>query len=87
MRVQTVHTNLLQSFSRLSKITHAHIRITTPINRTGRLPGSLQWRTLDRYPHAEQLRHIRVVRLDEALTFVNGDFVKDQLLKGAVFFG
>ena len=56
------------------------------VKQLGRLPGGRGgggWRTVDRYPQAEQLRNIRVLRLDEALTFVNGDYVKEQLLREA----
>ena len=43
----------------------------------------MDWRTIDRYPKARQLRNIRVLRLDEALTFVNADYVKEQLIQEA----
>jgi len=54
------------------------------LKQLGRLPGGPGgWRTVDRYPQAMQLRNIRVLRLDEALTFVNGDCVKEELVREA----
>lgn len=54
------------------------------LKQLGRLPGGPGgWRTVDRYPQAMQLRNIRVLRLDEALTFVNGDYVKEELVREA----
>lgn len=43
---------------------------------TARLPGTKEWRTLDRYSAASAPPNIHVLRLDEALTFVNVDYVK-----------
>ena len=43
----------------------------------------MDWRIIDRYPKARQLQNIRVLRLDEALTFVNADYVKGQLIQEA----
>lgn len=47
---------------------------------TGRLPGDSQYRALEGYPDALELPHIKVVRLDSTLNFVNSDFVKEQIL-------
>lgn len=54
------------------------------LKQLGRLPGGPGgWRTMDRYPQAMQLRNIKVLRLDEALTFVNGDYVREKLVQEA----
>jgi MFS superfamily sulfate permease-like transporter len=50
---------------------------------TGRLPGTRGWRPVERYGIATQIPNLRVVRLDEALTYVNVAHVKEQLVEGA----
>ncbi|EWM25975.1 sulfate transporter [Nannochloropsis gaditana] len=54
------------------------------LEELGRLSGAPgKWRAVKRYRHAVTPRNIRVLRLDEALTFVNGDFVTGLLLRAA----
>ena len=62
-----VVASMLVVFARMSK---PHTAVL------GRIPGTTSWRNLDRFPDAETISGIDVIRIDAALSFVNAQHVK-----------
>lgn len=62
-----VVASMLVVFARMSK---PHTAVL------GRIPGTTSWRNLERFPDAETIPGIDVVRIDAALSFVNSQHVK-----------
>lgn len=56
------------------------IRTTRPHNaELGRLEGSDVYRNLNRYPDAEQIEGLKIIRIDASLYFANVEFLKDRV--------
>jgi SulP family sulfate permease len=49
----------------------------------GRIPGTTSYRNINRFPGAEQVDGIRMIRIDAAVSFVNAQWVKRLLLNAA----
>ncbi len=47
----------------------------------GRIPGTMHFRNLNRFPEAEQRADVLVVRFDAQLYFANADYFRDQVRK------
>lgn len=47
----------------------------------GRIPGTMHFRNLDRFPEAEQRQDVLVMRFDAQLYFANADYFRDQVHK------
>jgi SulP family sulfate permease len=62
-----VVASMLVVFARMSK---PHTAVL------GRIPGTTSWRNLERFPDAETISGIDVIRIDAALSFVNAQHVK-----------
>ncbi|MGB1724621.1 MAG: SulP family inorganic anion transporter, partial [Ilumatobacteraceae bacterium] len=62
-----VVASMLVVFARMSKPHDAVL---------GRIPGTTSWRNLERFPDAETIPGIDVVRMDAAMSFVNAQHVK-----------
>jgi len=62
-----VVASMLVVFARMSK---PHTAVL------GRIPGTTSWRNLERFPDAETIPGIDIVRIDAALSFVNSQHVK-----------
>ena len=62
-----VVASMLVVFARMSKPHDAVL---------GRIPGTTSWRNLERFPDAETIPGIDVVRIDAAMSFVNAQHVK-----------
>jgi SulP family sulfate permease len=62
-----VVASMLVVFARMSK---PHTAVL------GRIPGTTSWRNLERFPDAETISGIDVIRIDAALSFVNAQRVK-----------
>jgi SulP family sulfate permease len=59
-------------------------RMSTPHTaQLGRIAGTTSYRNLDRFPEAETIEGVRVVRIDAAVSFVNAQFVKQLLTNEA----
>jgi len=62
-----VVASMLVVFARMSK---PHTAVL------GRIPGTTSWRNLERFPDAETISGIDVIRIDAALSFVNAQHLK-----------
>ena len=49
----------------------------------GHVPGTRQFRDLDRFPEAETISGIFIIRMDASFSFANAEFLKDRLVRGA----
>ncbi|NND71926.1 MAG: sulfate permease [Rhodothermales bacterium] len=60
-------------------------RISRPnVAELGHLPGTRSFRSLDRYPEAERIEGVIILRVDASFSFVNADFLRDLLLERSV---
>lgn len=69
-----VLVSMLVVFARMSKPFTAVL---------GKVPGTLSYRNIERFPDAEVTTGVRVIRMDAALSFVNAAFTKQLLLEQA----
>ncbi len=69
-----VLVSMLVVFARMSKPFTAVL---------GKVPGTLSYRNIDRFPDAELTPGVRVIRMDAALSFVNASFTKQLILEQA----
>ncbi|MBT8401058.1 MAG: solute carrier family 26 protein [Rhodothermia bacterium] len=51
--------------------------------RLGRLPGTNTYRNIKRYPAAEQIEGVPILRVDASMYFANTEFVRDMLEEAA----
>lgn len=70
--VVAVAVSLLVVFARMSM---PHMAVL------GRLPGTVVFRNVDRFPEAATVDGVRIVRVDAPLSFVNADLVRRRLLR------
>jgi SulP family sulfate permease len=57
-------------------------RISRPnIAELGHMPGTKDFRSLERNPEAETIKGIYILRVDASLSFANADLIKDKLLE------
>ncbi|MEM8922385.1 MAG: sulfate permease [Actinomycetota bacterium] len=70
--VVAVAVSLLVVFARMSM---PHMAVL------GRLPGTVVFRNVDRFPEATTVDGVRIVRVDAPLSFVNADLVRRRLLR------
>lgn len=57
-------------------------RISLPnIAELGHVPGTRDFRSLERNPEAETIKGIYILRVDASLSFANADLIKDKLLE------
>ncbi len=69
-----VVASMLVVFARISKPHTAEL---------GRISGTTSYRNLKRFPEAQTVDGIRVVRIDDAVSFVNASVLKSTLLEGS----
>jgi SulP family sulfate permease len=59
-------------------------RISRPnVSELGHVPGTRDFRSLDRNPEAEPIKGIYILRVDASLSFANADLIKDKLLESS----
>lgn len=51
--------------------------------KLGRLPGTNTYRNIERYPAAEQIEGVPILRVDASMYFANTEFVRDMLEEAA----
>ncbi len=60
-------------------------RISRPnVAELGHLPGTRSFRDILRYPEAEEVDGIAILRIDASFSFANADFLRDMLLERSV---